>query len=75
MTMSRAKTSHTRNPMNHNYAEIVDDIYLAYVGTLSATADRDFAHFIAEYTAPRPRAESEEEAVRPLPKKVPTIRV
>lgn len=40
------------NKMNRACAEIADDIYLAYVGALSATPDADLADFVAEYAAP-----------------------
>jgi len=41
------------NLSNPEYAEIADDIYLAYVRVLSAADDALLEELIAEYTAPR----------------------
>jgi hypothetical protein len=39
-------------PSNPEYAQIIDDIYLAYFSVLSAEENPDFADIFAEYAAP-----------------------
>jgi hypothetical protein len=39
-------------PSSSEYAQIIDDIYLAYFNVLSAEDDPDLADIIAEYAAP-----------------------
>ena len=39
-------------PSNSEYAQIIDDIYLAYFSVLSAEENPDFADIFAEYAAP-----------------------
>jgi len=44
------------SPSNPEYADIVDDVYPAYVRVLSAADDADFMGFVAEYTTPSAEA-------------------
>jgi hypothetical protein len=60
--------------MIRRHAELVDDIYLAYIRALSVTAEADLADFIAEYAAPCGRAESCEEVQELLVDKARTPR-
>ena len=39
-------------PSSSEYAQIIDDIYLAYFNVLSAEDDSDLADVLAEYAAP-----------------------
>jgi len=39
-------------PSSPEYAQIIDDIYLAYFSVLSAKENPDFADIFAEYAAP-----------------------
>jgi hypothetical protein len=39
-------------PSSSEYAQIIDDIYLAYFNVLSAEDDTDLADVLAEYAAP-----------------------
>ena len=39
-------------PSSSEYAQIIDDIYLAYFSVLSAEENPDFADIFAEYAAP-----------------------
>ena len=39
-------------PSISEYAQIIDDIYLAYFNVLSTEENPDFADIFAEYTAP-----------------------